>query len=68
MYVTRMMRTAGISVLLAGLQFVPPAALAHHSFAMFDRGREMSVSGTVQRVLYANPQQQLREKRAGCVQ
>jgi hypothetical protein len=55
MHVTRLMPFAGVFVLLAALLFVPPAAFAHHSFAMFDRGSEISVSGRVERVLYANP-------------
>jgi len=31
------------------------SALAHHSFAMFDRSRQISISGTVKEFQYTNP-------------
>jgi hypothetical protein len=46
---------AVIAALVAGTLTSSRAALAHHSFAMFDAGKEMTVSGTVERVEYANP-------------
>ncbi len=55
MYARRMMQITGIYFLLAGFLIGPSAALAHHSFAMFDRDKDMTVTGTVQRVDYANP-------------
>ncbi len=55
MYARHIKPITAISSLLAGLLIVSTAALAHHSFAMFDRGRDMIVTGTVQRVDYANP-------------
>ena len=42
---------AGLAVLVLGAA----PALAHHSFAMFDRGREVSVTGTVKDFQYTNP-------------
>lgn len=34
---------------------VVPPALAHHSHAMFDMGREVTVTGTVSAIRFANP-------------
>ena len=50
-----MKRFIGICSLLAGSLIGSSAVLAHHSFAMFDRSKDMIVTGTVQRVDYANP-------------
>lgn len=38
-----------------GMALAAPTAQAHHSFAMFDRTREVSVSGTVRQFQWANP-------------
>ncbi len=39
---------------IAGLLFAAPA-LAHHSFAMFDSEKTMTIEGTVQEFEYVNP-------------
>lgn len=51
---TRFMQTAGVAVLLCGLLGSPPV-YAHHSFAMFDATRSVTLTGTVRQVDYANP-------------
>ncbi|GAA0282434.1 hypothetical protein GCM10009127_24770 [Alteraurantiacibacter aestuarii] len=38
-----------------GLAMVAPPTMAHHSFAMFDRTREVTVSGTVREFQWSNP-------------
>ena len=40
---------------LAALALGAAPALAHHSFAMFDRSKEISISGTVKDFQYTNP-------------
>ncbi len=40
---------------LAGLGLAAPTAQAHHSFSMFDRTREVTVSGTVREFQWSNP-------------
>ena len=45
-------RVAGMAMALAGLA-VP--AFAHHSFAMFDQTKQMSVQGTVKEFQWTNP-------------
>ena len=40
------------TIVLAG---VPAAALAHHSFAMFDQTRQVTVNGTVKEFQWTNP-------------
>jgi hypothetical protein len=42
-------------LLLAGLMFGPAPVSAHHSFAMFDSAKSVTVMGTVKSVDYANP-------------
>ena len=42
---------AGLAALGLGAQ----PALAHHSFAMFDRSKEIDISGTVKDFQYTNP-------------
>ncbi len=42
---------AALAVLAAGAS----PALAHHSFAMFDRTKEINISGTVKDFQYTNP-------------
>jgi len=53
MALNRIMRVAGIPVLLWGA--VIGSASAHHSFAMFDSSKSITVVGTVKNVAYANP-------------
>ena len=40
---------------LCVLAAAPPAALAHHSFAMFDRDKTTSIAGTVKEFTLINP-------------
>ncbi len=42
---------AGLAMITAGAT----PALAHHSFAMFDRSKEVDISGTVKEFQYTNP-------------
>jgi uncharacterized protein DUF6152 len=51
----RAMSLAGFLVLPAGALFLSTAASAHHSFAMFDNTKTVTVAGTVKDVAYANP-------------
>lgn len=44
----------GIAVLAAGLGFFRPAE-AHHSFAMFDREKTVTISGTVKDYAWTSP-------------
>ena len=45
-----------IGALAAALTLaMPAAALAHHSHAMFDHTRDVTITGTVQEFVYANP-------------
>ena len=41
--------------LVASLGMAVPSAQAHHSFAMFDRTREVTITGTVRQFQWANP-------------
>ena len=43
------------SLVVAGLLLPAAAALAHHSGAMFDAAKEVSVQGTVKEFQWANP-------------
>jgi hypothetical protein len=52
MHMTRSFRVA---VLLAGLSIVAGRALAHHSFAMFDTTRRVTLAGTVTAFEWTNP-------------
>ena len=45
---------AALALAMAGSS-APQAALAHHSFAMFDMGKEVKVSGTVKQFQWTNP-------------
>lgn len=38
-----------------GTALIAPAATAHHSFAMFDRTRTVTVNGTVREFQWSNP-------------
>ena len=40
---------------LTALTALAAPALAHHSFAMFDRAKQISISGTVKEFQYTNP-------------
>lgn len=55
MPLTRIMQIGGAALLLSGLLLGSPSVYAHHSFAMFDATRNVTVSGTVKQVDYANP-------------
>ena len=43
-----------LAILLAALA-LPLAAVAHHSFAMFDMAKSMNYKGTVKEVQWTNP-------------
>src|SRR4051794_25782948 len=47
--------TSGSIALLAGMLFWTAAAWAHHSYAMFDGTKTLTVSGTVAKLEWANP-------------
>src|ERR1700756_5755612 len=49
------MHIAAASVLLAGAVCGSTAVYAHHSFAMFDAEKSLTLSGTVKQIDYANP-------------
>jgi len=40
---------------VAGMAAASPSAVAHHSFAMFDRSKVVTVSGTVREFQWSNP-------------
>lgn len=44
-----------LGVTAVGTALIAPAATAHHSFAMFDRTRTVTVSGTVREFQWSNP-------------
>ena len=46
---------AGAVALVLAAGGAPGPALAHHSFAMFDLGKEVTVSGTVKQFQWTNP-------------
>jgi hypothetical protein len=49
-------RTLRVRALLASVAlFATGAALAHHSFAMFDRDKEVTLNGTVREFQWTNP-------------
>ena len=45
----------GVAVLAAGLALAAAPALAHHSFAMFDQRKVMTLEGTVHEFQWTNP-------------
>ena len=49
------MRSVAVFAALLGLSLGASPALAHHSFAMFDRSKEITVTGTVKDFQYTNP-------------
>ena len=51
----RIPRFALAAALLAGTPFVTLTAIAHHSFAMFDRDKEVTLVGTVREFQWTNP-------------
>ena len=55
MLVNRVIQIAGIPLLLSVVLFGSTKAFAHHSFAMFDSSKSITVEGTVKNVAYANP-------------
>jgi hypothetical protein len=55
MLVSRVIQITGIPLLLSGLLLGSTAVSAHHSFAMFDNTKNVTVEGTVKNVAYANP-------------
>ena len=44
-----------VAILAAGLALVGAPALAHHSFAMFDQTKQMTLEGTVREFQWTNP-------------
>ena len=44
-----------LGCLAAGLAMIAGPALAHHSFAMFDRDKQVSLTGTVRDFQWTNP-------------
>ena len=51
----KLLALAGIAAGAVVVAMAASAALAHHSFAMFDRSREVTVSGTVREFQWSNP-------------
>jgi hypothetical protein len=50
-----MKRLLGLAGAICVLGVIAPVAIAHHSFAMFDRSRTATVSGTVREFQWTNP-------------
>ena len=44
-----------LMAILCGAMMLPSLAFAHHSFAMFDMTKEVTVSGTVRQFQWTNP-------------
>jgi Family of unknown function (DUF6152) len=51
--IKRLLAVTGLAFVMAGAGFSP--ALAHHSFAMFDRQRAVVIKGTVKEFQWTNP-------------
>jgi len=51
----RRVRNGLIGLVLAAGAAAPPAAQAHHSFAMFDRDRPVELAGAVKEFQWTNP-------------
>jgi hypothetical protein len=55
------MRIVGLSAALSGMALVvataivAPPASAHHSYAMFDQSKQITVEGTVKEFIWSNP-------------
>ena len=45
----------GVAILAAGIALAAAPALAHHSFAMFDQKKVMTLEGTVHEFQWTNP-------------
>ncbi len=45
----------GLAVVAGALALAPAGAQAHHSFAMFDQSRQVTVAGTVRDFQWTNP-------------
>src|SRR5688500_1868508 len=55
-YSSRMKKIFAIALIAAGLAFgTAKWAAAHHSHAMFDTSREVTITGTVTNFVYRNP-------------
>lgn len=52
---TRMLGRAALAATAVVVMAAPSAALAHHSFAMFDGGKETVLDGTVSEFQWTNP-------------
>jgi len=55
MLVKRVIQICGVPLLFSGLLLGSSVASAHHSFAMFESTKNVTVMGTVKNVDYANP-------------
>lgn len=51
----RIMKKFFAAAMVIGLAAASPSAVAHHSFAMFDRSHTITVSGTVHEFQWSNP-------------
>ena len=49
------MKLGTLTLVLALLMGLPGLALAHHSFAMFDLGKQVTLAGTVKEFEWTNP-------------
>ncbi len=47
--------TAALILSLSAATVLPPAAQAHHSFAMYDQTRTVTLKGAIKTVLWSNP-------------
>lgn len=45
---------AGLTLIMAAAMVAPPAS-AHHSYAIFDRTKKITVEGTVKQFMWTNP-------------
>ncbi len=52
---TRIRRTLGLAAVLAGAAALAAPAAAHHSFAMFDKKKTVTLKGTVKEFQWVNP-------------
>ena len=51
----RRIAAAGAAALALGLGLTAPAAQAHHSYAMFDRSKTVTLNGTIRQFQWTNP-------------
>jgi hypothetical protein len=47
--------TAALILAVSAAAALPPAAMAHHSFAMYDQSRTVTLKGAIKTVLWSNP-------------